>query len=60
MTIVEALKLTKFKKRSRCNLANIKFDTIEIRDVKNLPTSFDGDILFVLPHIALGVPSAYG
>lgn len=37
----------------------VDFDTIEDCDSKYLPSSFDGDILFLLPLIALGVPSVY-
>ena len=48
LNIVEALKLTKSKKRSKFDLTTIDFDNIDVRDVKYLPPSFDGDI-FVLP-----------
>jgi hypothetical protein len=60
MNIVDALKQTKSRKRSKSDLASIDFDSIEVRDVKYLPSSFDGDILFVLPPVPFGVPSAYG
>jgi hypothetical protein len=38
----------------------IDFDDIEIHYVKYFPPSFDNDILFVLSHVTLGVPSVYG
>jgi hypothetical protein len=60
MNIVDALKQTKFRKRSKSDFASIDFDNIEVRDVKYMPSSFDGDILFVLPPVPFGVPSAYG
>ena len=58
--IVDALKQTKSRKRSESNLESIDFNSIEVRDLKYLPSSFDGDILFVLPSVSFGVPSAYG
>ena len=45
---------------SKSNLTAIDFENIIVRDVKYLPSFFDGDILFVLPLVSLGVPSAYG
>ena len=60
LTIVDALKVTKSRKRSKSDLAFIDFDNIDVRDVKYLPSSFDGDVLFVLPPVALGVSNTYG
>ena len=60
LTIIDALKFTKSRKRSKSDLTTIDFENIMVRDVKYLPSSFDGDILFVLPLVPLGVPSAYG
>lgn len=31
-----------------------------MHDAKCLPPSFNNDVLFVLPLVAMGVPSAYG
>ena len=45
---------------SKSNLTAIDFKHIVVRDVKYLPSSFNGDILFVLPPVPFGVPSAYG
>jgi hypothetical protein len=59
-TIVDALKFTKSRKRSKSDLAFIDFDNIDVRDVKYLPSSFDGDVLFVLPPVVLKVPNTYG
>ena len=58
--IVDALKMTKSKRRSKSDLTVIDFDSIDIRDVKYLPPSFDGDIIFILPPIAVDVSSMYG
>ena len=55
-----ALKLTKYRKMSKSNLIAIDFENIVVRNVKYLPSSFDGDILFVLPLVPLGVPNTYG
>ena len=50
LNIVEVLKLTKSRKRSKSNLTTIDFDNIDVRDVKYLPPSFDGDIFFCCPR----------
>ena len=49
LTIVDTLKLTKSRKRSKSDLASIGFDNIDVCDVKYLPSSFNGDVLFLLP-----------
>ena len=53
LTMVDALKLTKSRKRSKSDLASIDFDNIDVRNVKYLPSSFNGDVLFLLPPVAL-------
>ena len=58
-SIVDTLKLTKSKKRSKSNPASIDFDNIDVHDVKYLPSSFDGEILLILPPVPFGVPSTY-
>jgi hypothetical protein len=60
LTVVDALKLTKSRKKSKLYLASIDFDTIDVREVKYLSSSFNGDILFLLPPMTLKVPSPYG
>lgn len=35
-------------------MATPDFDTIEIRDVRYMPSSNDNDILFILPTISMG------
>jgi hypothetical protein len=60
LTMVDALKLTKSRKRSKSDLASIDFDSIDVREVKYLPSSFNGDVLFLLPPVALKAPSTYG
>lgn len=60
MNIVNALKQTKSRKNSKSDLASNNFDNIEVQDVKYLPSFFDGVVLFVLPLVSFGVPSAYG
>ena len=57
---VDALKITKSRRRSKSNLTAIDFDTINVRDVKYLPPSFDGDVIFILPPIAVDVSNTYG
>ena len=58
--ILEALKITKCRRRSKFDLTNIDFDNIVIEDVKYLPSSFNGDVLFILPPIKTKIPDAYG
>ena len=60
LTIVDALKLIKSRKKSKSDLASIDFDSTHVRDVKYLPSSFNGDVLLLLSHVALKVPSTYG
>ena len=60
LTMVHALKLTKSRKKSKSDLVSIDFDYINVRDVKYLPSSFNGDVLFLLPPVSLKVPSMYG
>ena len=52
--------MTKSRKRSKSDLTTIDFDSIDIRDVKYLPPSFDSDVLFVLPPLSMGTPNVYG
>ena len=59
LKIVNALKLIKYKRRSKFDLTTIDFDSIDVLDVKYLPPSFDGDILFVLPLVSMNVPNVY-
>ena len=59
MNIVDALKLTKSRRRSESDLIIIDFDNIDKRNVKYLPLLFDDDVLIVLPPLSVGVPSAY-
>ena len=47
MNIVDVLKQTKSRKISKSDLASINFDSIEVRDVKYLPSSFDGDFFCI-------------
>lgn len=58
--ILDALKITKCRRRSKSDLTNIDFDNIVIEDVKYLPSAFDGDVLFILPPVNTGIPDAYG
>ena len=57
LSIVNAFKLTKL--RSKSDLTTINFGSVNVFDIKYLPPSFDGDVLFVLPPIFMDVPSAY-
>ena len=58
LSIVNALKLTKSRRRSKSNLIIIDFDKIDLHNVNYLPSSFDGDVLFATPVI-IGNPSTY-
>jgi hypothetical protein len=58
--IVDALKMTKSRRRSKSDLTAIDFDSIDVREVKYLPPSFDGDVIFILPLIFVDVSSTYG
>ena len=58
--IVDALKMTKFRRRSKSDFTTIDFDNIDVRDVKYLPPSFDGDVVFMMPPIGVDVSSTYG
>ena len=58
--IVDALKMTKSRRRSKSDLIAIDFDSINVRDVKYLPLSFDGDVIFILPPIAVDISSTCG
>lgn len=42
------------------DMDSIDFDYIDVQDAKYLPSSFNNEILFVLPSVAIGVPNAYG
>jgi hypothetical protein len=52
--------MTKFRRRSKSNLTTIDFDNTDIHDVKYLPPFFDGDVIFILPPIAMDDSSTYG
>jgi hypothetical protein len=55
LTMIDALKLTKSRERSKSEFASIDFDNIDVRDVKYLPSYFNNDVLFLLPILALKV-----
>ena len=59
LTIIDALRLTKSRKISKSDLASIDFDYIDVRDVKYLPSYFNDNVLFLLPPVALRVPSTH-
>jgi hypothetical protein len=52
--------MTKSRRRSKADLTVIDFDNINVHDVKYLPPSFDGDVIFILPPINIDVLSTYG
>ena len=58
--IVDALKMTKSRRRSKFDDPAIDFDNIDVRDVKYLLPSSDGDIIFILPPINVDESSTYG
>ena len=53
VNILEAPKITKCCRRSKSDLTNIDFNNIVVEDVKYLPSSFDGDVFFILPQSRL-------
>lgn len=59
LKIVNVLKLKKYRRNSKFDLTTINFDSINVRDVKYLAPSFDGDILFVLPLVSMNIPNVY-
>ena len=48
--IVDALKMTKSRKMSKSDLTAIDFESIDVRDVKYLPPSFDDNVIYI--HLA--------
>ena len=57
--IVDALKMTKSKRRSKYDLTTIDFDTIDVCEIKYLLPSFDGDVIFILSPINVDISSTY-
>lgn len=51
LNILDALKHTKYRKRSKSKIAFVDFNNIELRDDKYLPSYFDSYVLFVLTPI---------
>lgn len=60
LSIIDALKLTKSKRRFKYDFTIIYFDNIDVCAVKHLRPFFNGGVLFVLLRISMGVPSTYG
>jgi hypothetical protein len=58
--IVNALKMTKSRRRSKSDLTAIDFDSVDVRHVKYLPPSLNGDVIFILPTINVDVSITYG
>ena len=58
LSIVDVLKLIKSRKRSNSNLTTIDFGNIHVQDVKYLPLSLEGVVLFVLSLVSTGVHGA--
>lgn len=42
------------------DLISIVFDNIIVCDVKYLPSWFDYNVIYVLPHFLHGTPNSYG
>lgn len=60
LNIEEALKQTKCRKCSnKFDLALVDFNSIDVCEVRYLPSSFDGNVIFVLPSLACGAPTTY-
>ena len=43
----------------KIDIVSIDSDNIEVQDIKYIPSSFNNDILFVLPPVALGLRNAH-
>ena len=59
-SILFAIRMTASRRGSRSELACIDFDSIEHRQVKYLPATYDGDIIFELPPLPEGIPTTFG
>ena len=59
LTIIDALKFTKYRKMLKSYFTAIDFENTVVCQCQLLPYFFDGDILFVYVLVPLGVPSAY-
>jgi hypothetical protein len=52
--------MTKSRRRSKFDHTAIDFDNIDVRNVKYLPPSFHGDVIFILPPITMDVSGTHG
>ena len=59
LNIIDAIKLIKFRSWCKSDLTTIDFDSIDVHGDKDLLTSFDSDILFVLSPLSMRIPSTY-
>ena len=58
--IVDTLKMIKSRRRSKSDRTVIDFDSLDVRDIKYLPPSFNDDVIIILPLINVVVSSTYG
>lgn len=56
--ILDARKITKCHTQFTLDLTNIDLDNL-VENVKCLPHAFNGIIIFILPHVKVGVLDAY-
>ena len=59
-SMLDALKAVATRRRSHSPIADIDFDNIKISAVKYLPTTYNGDVIFLLPPLPVGIPFNYG
>lgn len=59
-SMLDALKATAVRPRSQSALSDIDFDNIRVEEVKYIPTTYDGDVIFLLPPLPSGLPATYG
>lgn len=55
LNIMNALKLTKCREHSKYDISLIICDSIDVREVKFLPSSINGNIIFVLLPLLIGL-----
>ena len=59
-SMLDALKATAVRPRSQSALSDIDFDNIRVEEVKYIPTTYDGDVIFLLPPLPTRLPATYG
>lgn len=60
VNILYALKINKCCRRYKYGLLEIKVDNIVVHNIKYLPSTFDGNVFFILSPLDPTVHDAYG